>query len=607
MCGIAGYINLSLTEDQKHKISKDLAHRGPDSFQWYENNNIQLLHRRLSILDLSDAANQPMFSANGRYVMVYNGEVYNYLELKKKYSIQTKTTSDSEVILELFNLKGVDAVSEFNGMFAIALYDLVEDKLYLIRDRVGIKPLYYYHNTNSFAFSSELKSLSFLGNGLNHEAISSFLHLSYIPGPLSIYANIYKFPSGSYACFHNNELEIKPYWSVENKLSSNIVSNEKQAKQQLEELLFQSVQYRLISDVPIGTFLSGGIDSSLVTAIANQLSSSPVNSFSIGFKEKQKDESIFARQVATHIGTNHHEFLLEEDEALHISNQLIDMFDEPFADSSAIPTYLVSQKTKEHATVALSGDGGDELFLGYGMHHWAKRLSNPLLWHSRLAIYYALNLFGDQRLKRGSKMFNLKNKTNIHSHIFSTDQNMFSKNYLKFLLNNPQFYELTENINSPRKLTAEEKQSFFDIQYYLKDDLLVKVDRASMANSLEVRVPLLDHNIVEFALNLNKNLKIKQGSKYLLKQILYQYVPKQLFDRPKQGFSIPLGSWMKNQMNEDMNKYLSREHVESTNVLSWEYVKALKQQFENGKPYVGGSLWAIYQLQKWLTTKYSND
>ena len=402
MCGITGLISCNYTKEDLISMTKTLSHRGPDAEGYYYNNdrNIGLGHKRLSIIDVSDVANQPMKSSCGRYIMVYNGEVYNFKDIAKELvNISLKTSSDSEVVLEAFTKWGVEFVNKLNGMFAIAIYDLIDDKLFLFRDRLGIKPLYYYNDENTFAFASELKALKSLdiNKSIDYSSIYSYLHLGYIPSNNTIFNNVKKLNSGSYIIFDNNKnfQEIK-YWGSSNVFCKDTISDFDYAKNKLDTLLEESVKKRLISDVPIGTFLSGGTDSSIVTAIAQKVSSKPVNTFSIGFKEAKYNESEHAKKVAEYLGTNHREFILTKDDALSELESIMDNFDEPFADSSALPTMLVSKMAKQHVTVCLSGDGGDELFMGYGAYNWASRLSKPLFWNLRKPISKALSYSNNQ-------------------------------------------------------------------------------------------------------------------------------------------------------------------------------------------------------------------
>ena len=605
MCGITGFINIKNSDPKTtlQRITDSLTHRGPDSGGIYLEGNIGLGQRRLSILDLSANAKQPYHSSCGRYVMVYNGEVYNFKEIAKKYNLKTRTTSDTEVIIESFALNGVKCVEDFNGMFSIAIWDKKEKELFLFRDRVGIKPLYIYQdNCGQFAFASELKAIKNLKPTLtiNHDAVASFLHLGYIPHPMTIYNECQKFPAGKYGIYKNGKLKTKPFWSVESKISKTTLSNEKQAKEELETLLLKSVERRMISDVPLGTFLSGGIDSSLVTAIAQKISNKPVKTFSIGFKESKFNEAVYAKKVAAHLGTDHHEYILSEKNAIEKIDNLLNIYDEPFADSSAIPTLLVSEMAKKEVTVCLSGDGGDELFMGYGMYTWAKRLNHPVLSTFRKPLIWGLSTFGNQRLQRGAMVFDFPKKSTMKSHLFSQEQGFFSRKEISKLLTHKSIISTNEIIKSNRRLTPMEQQSFYDMKNYLREDLLVKVDRASMFNSLEVRVPLLDHNIVEFSLNLCDSLKYRKNNpKYLLKDILYELVPKKLFERPKWGFSMPLEKFIFSN-NDWTNHYLSKDIVEKHGLFNLNQVERLKSSFFKEKKYLYNRIWAIILLHKFL-------
>jgi len=619
MCGICGYYSTSgvFSGDDLEKMTSTLIHRGPDADGYFLNDPVGLGHRRLSIIDLSNAANQPMTSHNGRYVMVYNGEVYNFKEIEKKIRIQnsefrTGTTSDSEVILEAFALWGPEFVQRLNGMFAIAVYDKAEKTLFLFRDRVGIKPIYYFWDGQNFAFASELKSLKKSGFILGHIstntiAINEYLHLGYIPEPHSIYKNIFKFPSGSYAILKGNDLSIKKYWKIGDKIKPATITNEHDAKAQLKELLISSVRYRMISDVPFGTFLSGGIDSSLVTAIAQSLSSEPVKTFNIRFEEAKFDESPYAKAISKCLGTDHHEYTVTEKDAIEQIPELLNIYDEPFADSSAIPTLLVSKMAKKNVTMILSGDGGDELFMGYGAYRWAKRLNNPFVHAFRSPIQTTLSLLSD-RYKRASHLFENVKKENICSHIFSQEQYLFSRSEIKNLLN-PEYvqeYKFDELPALSRPLTPAENQSLFDFNYYLKDDLLVKVDRASMQHSLETRVPMLDYRIVEFAYNLSPDLRYRNNtSKYLLKNVLYEFIPADFFKRPKWGFGIPLQKWLKGVLKYLMDDLLSEEKIQATGIINYKYLIELKNNFLlNNHEYLYNRLWQIIILQNFLLKKY---
>lgn len=613
MCGIAGYFsaNKKVSSDELVTMTTCIQHRGPDAAGYFVSDDATagLGHRRLSIIDLSSAANQPMLSHNGRYSMVFNGEVYNFQEVEKKLGIQPRTSSDTEIILEAFVQLGVECVHLFNGMFAIAIYDKQEETMYWFRDRLGVKPFYYYEKEGTFAFSSEIKSLMSVKEvkanvKVYKPSIHTFLYSGYIPEPYTIYDNIKRLPAGSYAVIKNGKITITPYWQPEQKIENKVVTDFDSAKQQLKDLLTSSVKYRMISDVPFGTFLSGGIDSSVVTAIAQSVSDKPVKTFSIGFKEAKFNESQYAKQVSDHLGTQHHEFTVTEQDALGLIDKMLTAYDEPYADSSAIPTMLVSKLARQHVTMTLSGDGGDELFMGYGSYTWAQRLNNPLVQALRGPVAAGMSLFGN-RYKRAAGVVNYNSKARIKSHIFSQEQYFFSEtelsdlltsNYRQTILFNEDFGKLN------RPLSAQEEQALFDIKHYLKDDLLVKVDIASMQYALEVRTPFLDYRVVEFALNLDERLKKSADgtTKYLLKEVLYDYVPKQIFDRPKWGFSIPLVKWLRTDLHYLIDNYLSEAVVSKYGVVNYAVVMQLIQRFEKGEGYLYNRLWVLILLHKWL-------
>jgi asparagine synthase (glutamine-hydrolysing) len=607
MCGITGFIG-NYSEVQLQSMTRCLQHRGPDAEGFYfEEKGIGLGHRRLSILDLSEAGNQPFYSRDGRYIMVFNGEVYNFQELAVKYKITPKTHSDSEIILEAFAKTGIDCVHDFNGMFAIAIWDKEEEKLYLIRDRIGIKPIYYYADKDNFAFASELKSLFTLPihKKINSSSISNFLYLGYVPGEDTIFTHCKKIPAGHYAVMHQGKLTVEPYWQLEDHISGKIISDEQDAKKSLKSLLESSVNYCMISDVPVGIFLSGGVDSSTVAAVAQSQSNIPVKTFSIGFNEAKYNESKFAVAVAKHIRSDHHEFTVTENDALHLVEKILDIYDEPYADSSAIPTLMVSEMASKEVKVALSGDGGDELFMGYGFYYWARRLGNPFMKVFRQPIAKALHATGDNRLQRGSKVFQYPSTARRKSHIFSQEQYYFTEAEINKLLIGGGDISIDEHINtSARKLSWIEEQSFFDIKNYLPEELLVKADRASMYHSLEVRVPLLDHRLVEFAVNLSSDLKLRGNTgKYLLKQVLYDYIPSSFFDRPKWGFAVPLKIWLGKDLRYLIDKYLDQQIVDECGLVYSSQVEKLKQAFFNGKDFLYNKLWTLILLHKWYTEK----
>lgn len=621
MCGITGFYSFTkkFTEEELHGMTNAVFYRGPDAQGYYMDAIIGLGHRRLSIMDLSDRANQPMHSEDNSYVMVYNGEVYNFQEianeLKQRYNKKFRTSSDSEIILEAFAEYGVEFVKKLNGMFTIAIYDKISKSLYIFRDRMGIKPLYYYWDGENFAFASEPKAFKKLKNislEIDKNAVYHFLHMGFIPSPLSIYKNVKKQVSGTWIKISKNKLETNTYWNIDEKITEKIVSSEKEAIVKLSDLVMSSVQYQIQSDVPYGVFLSGGIDSSLIAASATALTGVNVNTFSIGFEENKFDESVHAKAIAKHLGTNHHEFIVSSKDAMNLIETIFADYSEPFADSSSIPTMMVSKLAKKYVTVALSGDGGDELFHGYGAYQWAKRLNNPFIGMARNQI--AALLKTQQRFRRHAEYFLFQNKNLTYSHILSQEQYYFSLNQLDRLLTNDfsnasgsknieLFQNFANRINKlNRKLTPKEAQAFFDLNFYLQDDLLTKVDLASMSFSVEARVPYLDHRMVEFALNLSPKLKYKNGvSKYLLKEILYQYVPKKYFDRPKQGFAIPLVKWLKNELGYLIDEYLSEKIINQYGIVNYKVVQQLIKDYrQNNVDYLYNKLWILIVLHKWL-------
>lgn len=612
MCGITGFLSFEQRFSEYHlrAMTDAVSHRGPDAEGFFFDGTVGLGHRRLSILDLSASANQPMHSADGQHVIVFNGEVYNFPEVAATYHITPRTTSDTEVILEAFAKHGIRSVDQLNGMFAFAVYQKTERTLWLCRDRLGIKPLFYFWDGTTFAFASELKSLLQLPipKKRNEAAIPEFLHRGFVPAPHTIFQHIYKLPPGHWLKVSATGLEQKCYWSLTDKITERPLADEQTATTELEKLLTESVRYQLISDVPIGAFLSGGIDSSLVSALAARQLSQPLNTFSIGFAEAKKNEAPFARAVASHLKTNHHEFIVSQAEAKNLIETMLDIYDEPYADSSGLPTMLVSALARKHVGVVLTGDGGDELFHGYGMYRWAHRLAQPWARLLRRPLAATLSAGGQDRYRKAAALFNYSSEREVANHVFSQEQGFFSSTELQELLGTP-LANGTGPVNSAlpnphaasRRLSASEKQSLFDLALYLPDDLLTKVDRASMHYGLEARVPLLDHRVVEFALNLSPTLKYRGGTmKYLLKQVLYQHLPAKLFDRPKQGFSIPLADWLRHDLRYLLEDYLSDAVVLRQGYADLPTVRRLRQEFSAGSDYPCNRLWTLMILHRWL-------
>ena len=609
MCGLAGFYTSAPRFDHQDikRMTDAQEHRGPDADGHFISADglVGLGHRRLSILDLSESANQPMFSHNGDLVMIFNGEIYNYKEIASDLGGDFNTTGDSEVILEAFHRWGIDFLQRLNGMFVIMIYDKRDQTLWIARDRMGIKPLYYYEKDGDLAFASEIKGIRALGDQLDiridEQALSQFLHLAYIPAPRSVWRNIKKLPAASFMKVNVDGFTIKSYWSLKDQIQPKTYDDEDEALSKLRELVYSSVQYRMISDVPLGVFLSGGIDSSLVSAVAQQISSDPIKTFSIGFKDWANDESQHAKEVAGYLGTDHHQFFVSEKEVMDEMEHIIHTYDEPFADSSSVPTMLVSKLAREQVTVTLSGDGGDESFMGYGFYNWAERLDHPLMKIGR-GVFKNLLGIGPSRFKRVSRLLDYDRHTDLRSHIYSQELYAFAIDELARIQTwGAEKFEWVAENGLERKLSAAEKQAYFDMHHYLPDDLLVKVDRASMRFSLEDRVPLLDHRIIAFALNVDQDLKLRGGQmKYLLKQLLYQHIPASYFDRPKWGFGMPLNKWLAGDLSYLIDEYLAREKVDRYGLIRSAEVQSLVSRFRAGEEYLYFRLWLLIILHRWL-------
>lgn len=577
MCGITGFIHLGTNRDVSSSrlaaMLKPIHHRGPDDGGGWvdEQHGVALGHRRLSILDLSPAGHQPMAIAGGRFVIVYNGEIYNHLELRKNLEKSNQLPiggwrghSDTETLLACFAVWGIEKTLQSTvGMFALALWDKHEKSLTLARDRIGEKPLYYGWHNEVFLFGSELKSLrahpAFSGE-MDWYAASTFLRLNYIPAPSSIYQGIFKLVPGTFLQLTQANIQQRtlpspmPYWSLgavaKRGIENPYTGSFSEAVDELELLVRQAVQLQSVADVPVGAFLSGGIDSSTVVAMMQSATTSKVNTFSIGMPDARMDESQHAAAVARHLGTNHVEHIIQPREALDLIPRLPEIWDEPFADSSQIPTYLVSQLAKQQVTAALSGDGGDEFFLGYSQYGfyqklWRARYLGKLPWN---AAFAALSpLAKNQRV--GSLLRPSKLLVNAWR---QPDVQALNRYWMdRYRQGNVPLTEQrgVSMLDFPILSNAPTTAGLWDAGTYLPNDIMVKVDRAAMANSLETHAPLLDHRIIEFAYRLPLEYKLQQGvGKKVLREVLYRHVPKQLVDRPKMGFSIPLAAWLKNEL-----------------------------------------------------------
>jgi len=607
MCGITGFAGgeTAKIENDLRKSLQALEHRGPDAGGVFieQDANIGLGHRRLSIIDTDARAHQPFHSADGRYTLIFNGEIYNFQELAAELAYKPLTKSDTEIIPEAWRKWGPSCVKRFNGMFAFALYDHAEQTLHLARDRFGKKPLFTAEIDGILYFASEIKGLmqyaavQYMRSELSNTAIASFLHLGFIPEPETVYRHIRKFPAGHTALFNGHTLEYTSYWSPEELYEQPRTGiSAAEAHQRFESILEKAVEYRLISDVPYGSLLSGGIDSSLVSAIASKKAPGRLRTFTIGFKENAFDESAHARDIAAFLGTEHHEYILEEKEALEYAFRIPDIYDEPYADSSAIPSLLVAKMAASEVKMVLSGDGGDEMFLGYGSYHWARRMANPFWYTLRKPVSMVLHTQDDHK-KRAGDVFGYS-KGSLQSHIFSQEQYFFSLPELERLMRKPA--EPGPSFSFEQE-EAIERQNAFDLRYYLKDDLLVKTDRASMHFGLEMRSPFLDKDLAAFALSLPLNLRMEGDMlKGFLKKTLYTHIPESYFNRPKRGFAIPLKKWLKNELYVMVETYLSKEALESTGVLNPVMVKEILHAWKNGAERLYNRVWAMILLQQFL-------
>jgi len=560
MCAISGYVGTNSDKAFLRPLSMLMSHRGPDASNVevtaFKNKYIHLAHNRLSIQDLNILANQPM--ENEKFLIVFNGEIYNHLEIRSEINMQSfKTHSDTETLLYAFSEFGIErTIKKLIGMFSIALFDKESEKLYLIRDRVGIKPLYWTYQNDEFAFSSELKGLpAQFKNNVSNKSLIQFMSLGYTPGQNSYYEGINKLEPAHILVFDGKNISVNRYWDLPNERHKLTYDD---AVIQAEELIRSSIKYRLLSDLEVGSFLSGGVDSSLVSAIMQQESSQNIKTFSIGFEDPKYDESIYAKEVARYIKSDHFEYKFKAEDALNLIEKIDYHFDEPFGDASSLPMMLLSKKTKEHVTVALSGDGGDELFLGYDRYFLTQNYYNkfnaipPLL---RRVFSSICKVSGQDKLEKIAYPLKHLSKENLYSVLYSSIKpwelsNIFSKEFIYEAFGKEEVSLSDLQNTSIKGLDFIDSLSRLDFYRYLSDDILTKVDRSSMAYSLEARVPLLDHRLVEFAYSLPTELKLKNGPKSILKDVLYKHVPRELIERPKRGFSVPLKHWFRNELKD---------------------------------------------------------
>ncbi len=624
MCGIVGYFSPGkiFSKEELIRATNVMSHRGPDDSGFYESDIVSFGHRRLSITDFSKEADQPMHSRCNRYVIIYNGEVYNYHELEHSISGFTnvhgdkyKSNSDTEIILELFAKSGIPAISNFNGMFAIAIFDKLKNEVYLIRDRMGIKPLYYYWDGKNCAFASEIKALMefrAIPKTICKESIVEFLHLGAIHNHNSIYESIYKVEPGTYIKISNSGKLNSRYWNLESQLTDDVIYTEKKAIVLVRELLSSAIQSQLRSKVDYGVYLSGGVDSSLIASTASLECGKSVKTFSFGWKDTP-NELEDSRIIAGILCTSHHEFLCTFADAADLIEIIHSVFDEPFADPSVIPSLLLAKSAKNFCTVALSGEGSDELFMGYGSYIWAERMGRPLVRKIAPLVKYFFDNSKGFRYKRAANFFDSTTFDNqFHSNIFSVDQDYFSltdlghilsedfkSSYSDFVERLPSFNNYSLN-RGTRNINFAEKQSLHDLKFYLPNDLLSQADRSGMHYSLETRFPFLDHRLVETALRISPKLKYRNGvSKYILKQILYQYIPEKYFRKPKQGMPAPIAGWLKKELSYIFDEYLSKDKVEKMGLFNGQGVEDLIKSFKCGNDFLAKRIWTLFTLSQW--------
>ena len=642
MCGISGYLNLEgISQDKAEKISRlmgdAIQHRGPDATGfWFDSpNGVVLSHRRLAVLDVTKAGNQPMTSNSGRYVLVFNGEIYNHQKLRKELSKigvnpSWESRSDTETLLALFDAFGFQlSLNKLVGMFAIALWDKEKRTMFLARDRVGEKPLYYGSVGTSIFFASELKSLRALDEffpEINRDALSLFFKYNYIPQPHTIYKGVYKLPPGHYVEL-KNDFQPVCYWDFVKIASKNenflIHQSEDFLLNKLDSVLSEAVSSQMQADVPLGGFLSGGIDSSLVVAMMQEHSSLPIDTFSIGFENKQFDEAHLAKAVAHHLGTKHHELYVSPRQALDIIPQIPLVYDEPFSDSSQIPTILLSQMTRKHVTVSLSGDGGDELFGGYNRYIWGDAIWKKIRNYPFFLRYMFSQIVCRVGCSNLDQIFSLISDYLPHNYRFKNVGSKLLKLSSTLQSTSPEaLYEiLISHWNEPEQLVIGcqknmkisafeetfEKDSDFRVQMmkldavsYLPDDIMVKVDRAAMSCSLETRMPFLDPEVMKLAWRLPMDVKIRGGvGKWCLREILYRRVPRELVDRPKMGFGVPIGDWLKGPLRGWAEEMLDKNRIEQAGYLDVGIVRKTWEEHLSGKNDWQYHLWDILMFESW--------
>lgn len=621
-------------------MNDTMYHRGPDDsgVEIYDGSNgysIGFAQRRLSIMDLSPLGHQPMHSENGRISVVYNGEIYNYRELKEELSdYEFKSTCDTEAIIAAYLKWGIDMVDHIHGMFAIALYDRETSDIYLIRDRIGKKPLFYWLDGENLVFASELKPIMKCPGfkpEIRKQVISRYLLQQYITAPDTIFTDVYKLEAGSYIKFSEGKITKKKYWDIKEvykEMSKNPVRSYAEAKEGLKERLKKSVASRMIADVPLGTFLSGGYDSSLITAIAQEHSDRPVKTFCIGFDVPRYNEAEYAKEIAKHLGTDHTELYISEKEMFELVSSIPQYYDEPFADNSEIPSMLVSKLAKQDVTVALSGDGGDEFFCGYNIYdnvRTAQLLDIPgAMVHSLSGIKSGDGTLLDKmpfRVKVVANNRDPETKTQLvsegyirASHAFITgneemDVPISAEQYLSTDYNLesnslPVLYPV-ESLYGVKDFQI--RRMLLDMDTYLPEDILVKMDRASMKYSLEARCPIMDTDVMEYSFRIPHRFKYHKGDKkHILKDIAYDYIPKELLERPKTGFGVPMDEWLRGPLREQLLDYSSTSFLRKQDIFDVDYVSKFINDYVvkgDGGPATGANYskiaWSFYIFQQW--------
>lgn len=625
MCGICGYITAKPTDlNIINKMNTAMSHRGPDdSGEHYilnaNGNQIAMGQARLSIIDLSAGGHQPMLFKH--LTIVFNGEIYNYKEIKAELTNlnhEFNSGSDTEVILHAFDQWGMDAVNKFIGMFAFAIYNAKTNKLYCCRDRAGAKPFYYYYKNGTFLFGSELKVFHahpYFEKEINKKAVEVYFRYRYIPAPYTIFSNAHKLEAGNWLIYdlETNQIEIKNYWNIIDVYTKpKLKIDYQEAKSELKKILVSACNYRMVADVPVGIFLSGGFDSTLVASVVQNSSPIPLKSFTIGFEEGN-NEAPYAKETAKYLGTDHTEYYCTQKESIEIINDLPFIFDEPFADSSAIPTILVSKLAVKEVKVALSADAGDEVFVGYNRYvtllqnsNKVKQVPNYLRKLSSKFISTVENFVPD------NKMFE-KHKLKVFSNTISQNQMFDSLNLLdgaistppqilnKLILNNKSNYNLLVDKSSFGLIESSYDAALaYDYMLYLQNDILTKVDKAAMSVSLEGREPLLDHRIAEYAATLPLAFKYDGiTTKKILKDIVYDYVPKEMMERPKAGFSIPINKWLKSSLSELIDREINYDEIRKQGILNADFIKQMITDFKNNKFFYETLIWEVLQFQMW--------